>query len=213
MNKGLAVIGLLFLWACQPTPSDGDLVRNLVVTTNYYEDAKNFAGYSTYYLALDTLSYFNNEDPVAADTLQCICPNNPNGEYSNTLGSFAQFVTAQVQGKLDSLGYSQIAKKKNADFWVYVFVIDNYSVSQSVGYNPYGGYGGFYGGYGGYYPVTTVSENEDLWIYIIDIKQSSVVWTCDIGDISASLGNASSPANVLTHAINQAFKQSSYIKK
>ncbi len=224
MKKSLFLIGVvLFLFmGCEPKPSLSKLTQHLVVSTNY-DNANGFSKYqySSYYLPLDTLSYFNNQDKVAADTLQCL---NCSGNNSQ-LGSYAQAITTQVKSKLDSLGFSQISSiKQNPDIKVYVFIIENVNISQSLAYNPYGygyggyggyGYGGYGGyGYGGYYPTVSVSDQADLYIEIFDLKhpyngKPNPIWLCDIGDLVSSPNVYS----LTIPAINQAFKQSTYIKK
>ncbi|MBS1952515.1 MAG: DUF4136 domain-containing protein [Bacteroidetes bacterium] len=211
-------LGLL-TWGCQPKPNAGDLVKNMVVSTQY-DPTVNFGLYHTYYLPNDTLSYFNSSDTNQADTLQCAqCSGS-----SSSLGPYASIITAELQTKLNAAGYTQsLSKKYNPDLKVYVFVVENYNVYQTYSYYPYGygygygfGYGYGYGGYGygSYYPSYSVSDQANLYIEIFDLKnlyqgKPRLAWYCSIGDLVSSpdLGN------LTVAAIDRAFAQSSYIKK
>ncbi len=197
----------MILAGCQPKPDAGDLVKNMVVSTQY-DNTTDFTKYSTYYLALDTVSYFNSDDPYAADTLQCDACNG----YSNQLGSYPGVITSEVKARLDAIGYKQVPRNQNPDLKIYVFIIENYNVSQSYNYSPYGyGYGYGFGYGGGYYPTVSVSDQADLYIEIFDLtNHSKPLWLCDIGDLVSS---PDPNGSITIRSIDQAFQQSSYIKK
>lgn len=194
-------VGLLTIaaWSCQPKPNDADLLKNMVVTTDYNTTA-NFSNYSTYWMSLDTISYFLNTDTNLADTI--------------STGAGVSTIANAVSGKVTAAGYNLVGKSASPDFWVHIYVVENYSEYQSYYYNPYGyGYGGYYGGYGGYGSTLSVSDQSNLFIFFVDLKHrssgKSYMWGCNIGDV------ASSPDQINTtlRAIDQAFQQSSYIKK
>jgi hypothetical protein len=181
-------------WRCEPKPNESDLLKNMVVTTDYNTTA-NFSNYSTYWMSLDTISYFLNTDPT--DTL--------------AYGADVSTITGEVSGKLSAAGYSLVGKNASPDFWVHVYVVENYSEFQSFYYNPYsyGYYGGYYGGYNS----VSVSDQSNLYIFLIDLKHKSsgksYLWGCNIGDVASSPDQI----NTIIRAIDQAFTQSSYIKK
>jgi len=133
----VVVAAALLLGGCQPKPNAGDLVKNMVVTTDY-DNTVDFTKYGTYYLPLDTISYFNNSDPVAADTLQCNGCSGNNG----ILGIYANIITSELRNQLNQTGFSKVEKKQSPDLRIYVFIVENVNVYQSYNYNPYGyGYG------------------------------------------------------------------------
>jgi len=199
MKRGrlLLLIGLLFLWGCEPKPTLDKLVKSMVVTTDYNGNA-NFGNYSTYTMVLDTISYFDNSDPNPADTIA-----------TASQSTEVHDITSRVKAKMDSVGYSLVSKKSAPDLWVYIYVNEVYSAYQSYSYNPYS-----YGYYGGsYYPTVSVSDQADLYIYILDLKHKvsgPYLWAADIGDLVSSPDQTSA---TVVRAINQAFKQSPYIKK
>jgi len=192
----------LFLWGCQPKPSSGDLLKNLVVSTEF-DNTADYSQYSTFYLRLDTMNYFNSADPYPEDTLW----------VSGGSGDFVDYITKTVNDSLVARGYSAVSRKSSPHLKVVIYEVENYSVSYS--YYPYNygyGYGGYGYGYGGY-TSASVSDQADLYIQILDMNhltngKPTLVWYCDIGDI-ASL----SSADTFFRALSQAFKQSPYLKK
>jgi hypothetical protein len=200
----------LVLVGCQPKPNDGDLVKKLVVITDY-NNAVNFSNYSTYMLSVDTLSYFNSSDSNPADTLVKDTPGS---------GQYIDVVTNKINDKMTAAGYSKVYKKQSPDLRVYIFIVENYNVYQSYSYYPYGygyGYGFGYGyGYGSYYPSVSVSDEAKFYIEIFDLKNLSqgkpkLIWYCEIGDLVNSL-NSFNPT-LVTPYIDQGFTQSPYLKK
>lgn len=200
------VASALFCWGCEPKPNTSDLVKNMVVTTDY-DNTVDFTKFSSYYLPIDTISYFTNSSSQV-DTLWCTtCKNG--GEYPHV-------TTSEVIRQMNSAGFTQVGKKQNPDLRVYIFVVENVNTYQSYYYNPYGyGYGyGFGYGYGYGYPTYSQTDQADLYIEIFDVKhltkgKPSLVWYSDISDL------VSSPdfSGLTVKAIDQAFKQSSYLKK
>jgi len=190
----IVIVGSLFLWACEPKPNMNSLTKNMVVDTDYNPNAV-FSKYSTYTMLIDTIGYYDNSDPNQADTLAS--------------GSFPADITTRVKSKMDSAGYKWVSKTSSPDLRVYIYVAINYSAYTS--YNPYayGVYGGYYGG--GY--STTVTETGDLYIYIFDLTNKTsghYLWACDIWDLISSPDPTDA---TILRSIDQAFKQSPYIKK
>jgi hypothetical protein len=201
MKKWLvaSLVGALVIMGCQPKPSAGDLLKNLVVTTNY-DNTVDFSSYNTYYLRLDSINYYNSSDPYPSDTLWKTTP------YAN---DFVDYVTMTVSDSLTARGYRAVSKKTSPDLKVYIYEIENYSVSYS--YYPYN-YGYGYG-YGGGYLTASASDQSDLYIQILDLKhltkgKPTLIWYCDIGDIASLTSD-----DALIRALARAFKQSSYLKK
>lgn len=200
---------------CNPKPNNSDLLKHFSTITNYI-DTVNFSNKKTYWLQLDTISYFNSQSNAQTDTLQCLkCTGN-----NNQLGQYANIITTEIKAKLDAAGYVAVNGKQNPDMKVYVTVIENYSLYQTYTYYPYGYgygygyYGGYYGGYGGYYPSVGVSDVASLYIVVFDLKHSyqgkpNQIWIAQAGDL------VSSPNlyDLSVEAVDQAFKQSPYFKK
>ena len=205
----IVVASILFWWACEPKPNANDLVKNMVVTTDY-DKTTDFTRFTSYYLPVDTISYFTNSSDQV-DTLWCTtCTNNGQDPQ------YPHVVTSEIISQMNLAGFTQVGKKQNPDLRVYIFVVETVNINQSYNYNPYG-YGGGYGfgyGYGYGSPTYSVSDQADLYLEIFDVKHPTngmptLVWYCDIGDL------VSSPdfSGLTTKAIDQAFKQSSYLKK
>lgn len=200
---------------CQPKPSDVDLVRNMLVLTRNYVSSTNYSNYNTYALAVDTVSYFYNQDTDPKDTLQCSSCSGKNKQ----LGTYPSVITQQVKLRLDGAGFTQVAWKQNPDLKIYVVIIENYNLYQGYSYYPYGyGFGGYYGGYGyyggGYVPTISASDVADLYIQIYDLKNKTggnptALWGCVITDLVSS----PSLEETTRKSIDQAFAQSPYITK
>ena len=194
MKRHFVVVAFALLcWGCEPKPNSNDLVKRMVVSTDY-NSAADFTGYATYTMVLDTMSYFDNSNPNPRDT--------------SVIGPGVHDITNKVKNKLDSAGYGLVNKKMSPDLWVYIYINEIYSAYQSYNYNPYS-----YGYYGSYYPTVTVTDQADLYIYIVDLKHRNTepyLWTCNIDDLVSSPRQTTAP---ILRAIDQAFKQSPYIKK
>src|SRR5579872_5335339 len=109
MKRYFAIAGCaLFLGGCEPKPNTADLVKSMVVTTDY-DNTVDFTKYSSYYLPMDTVSYFNSSDNYASDTLQCSACTG----YNNQLGTYPTVITSELKGKLDLAGYSQVGKRQS----------------------------------------------------------------------------------------------------
>jgi hypothetical protein len=211
MKKCFVIVFLAgggILWGCQPKPNAADLVKKIVVTTDY--NANDFSKYSSYYLSMDTLFYYNpSSDYYPGDTLQCTTCKKV---YNSYWGDYPSMITQKLKSKMDSVGFTSVGAKQSPDLVIYVQIVENYSVSQSYTYYPYGYY---YGSYGSYYPTYNVSEVADLQILIFDFKnrnskgQPTWVWFCSMGDLVSSPDFVSRTVN----GLNQAFKQSTYLKK
>ena len=183
------------VWSCQPKPNNGDLLKNMVVSTDYNSTA-NFSNYSNYWMSLDTISYFLNTAPT--DTI--------------STGAAVRTITNEVSGALTTAGYNLVGKSASPDFWVHIYIVENISTYQSYYYNPYSY--GYYGGYYGGYSTVSVSDQSNLYIFLVDLKHKSTgksyLWGCNIGDLASSPDQTT---DTIIRAIDQAFKQSSYIKK
>jgi hypothetical protein len=188
----------LFLAGCQPVPSAEELNQNLVVETDY-DDAVNFADFSTYTLTLDTLGLISN---TTNDTLQ--------------LGSFARDVTTRIKANMDARGYTYVEKNQNPDLGFVAFIVNDFSIYQTIRYPSYGG--GYYSSYYGYYyPIinTYASNSTILILQLVDLNtktaqnQFRLIWRGFIGDLSSSVD----PFQKSVEAVDQAFVQSSIIGK
>jgi len=212
----LAYIALsAFFLSCQPKPTDADLVRNMYVLTRNYISSTNYSSYNTYALALDTVSYFYNQDADPKDTLQCSKCTGKNYQ----LQTFLSLITGEIKLKLDAAGFTQVGWKQNPDLKIYVAIIETYDLYQGYTYQPYGyGFGGYYGGYGyyggGYIPTISATDEADMYIQIYDLKNKTggnptALWGCVITDLVSApdLGGST------LRAIDQAFAQSKYITK
>lgn len=214
MKKSLLaiVVAAVFLGSCQPKPNTGDLLKNMVVVTDY-DNTVDFTQYSSYYLPLDTLSYFNSSDTNPADTLAV--------DQSGT--GYVGNITTRVNNNMLAAGYTKVGKKASPDLKVYVFIVENYNVYQTYNYYPYGygygygfGYGYGYGGYGYGYSSYSVSDQANLYIEIFDLKNKvngkpKLIWYSNISDLVSSPDQTAT--TIVLKSIDQAFKQSSYLKK
>ena len=189
---------VLFLFACQPTPSEEELNQDLVVQTDY-DESVNFGGYSTFTLPLDTIGLISN-----------------NINDSLIIGDFAKEITTKIKLNMESRGYSYVTIDQNPDLSVNAFIVNDFNVFQTIRYPSYGG--GYYSPYYGYYfPIvqTYATNSAILILQIVDLNkknaqnQFSVIWISYIGDIVSSVD----PFQKSIEAIDQAFVQSPVIGK
>lgn len=193
----LTLLSLLALWGCEIGPSGGLLAETLVVQTREDENTA-YSFYNTFTMAVDTLGLVSN---ATRDTL--------------FVNNYSKTITAKIKGGMQTAGYQFVGKKQNPDLGVAAYVVENYSVYQQVSYPTY--YGSNYYGYGGYYSYvsTSVSQSATLVIELLDLKnrnaqnQLKVIWLVYVGDLYFS----NDPVGNVLEAIDQAFKQSPYLKK
>lgn len=178
MVRGLSILFIISLGflSCEPNPKTEDLLKGIVVQTDF-DEGINFASYSTYTLTLDTLGLISNS---FSDTL--------------IINEYSEAITQKIKTNLDQRGYSQVSSDQNPDLGVTAFVVYDFSLFQTISYPSY--YGGFYSPYYGYYYpiVNTYASNQALLIIqIVDLNQKNtqnqfrVVWTCTIGDLVATI--------------------------
>jgi hypothetical protein len=196
-----ALFGLsIFLIGCRLEPDAEELLENMVVQTRYDENTC-FNCYSSFTLSLDTIGFLSNR---SRDTL--------------AVGPLVSQITETIKNDMSAKGYGFLPKNQNPDLGFATYVVENYSVFQTVNYPSY--YSGYYGyGYGGYYGVpyvsTYISSSTTMVINLIDLKNRDsqgrlkVIWTAYIGDIA----NSNNPTVKIVQAIDQAFDQSPYFFK
>lgn len=197
----LVVVGL---FGCSTEPEIVDLVKYMVVQTQYDQDAITdteniFNTYGTFTLKRDTLGYVfaYSSDTILVDGVNST--------------DFAKPVAAAVEAGITARGFTRVAENAEPDFAVNIIVLRDFSFFQSVSYPGY--YSGYYGYYGYYYPVVSnhYSDYATLVIEVVDIKhatnnQYKVIWKAYIGDL---LTTTDLKLKTL-EAIEQAFKQSPY---
>jgi len=204
MKRSLFFI-VIAAFSCMDKPSSGDLVKDMVVQTNY-DNTISFSAFSTYALPPDTIGLVSNTSDASA-----------------IVNNYSKAIVSAVKKNFDSQGFQRVELNQDPDFGVNIFVVNDLSVFQSVVYpNYYYGYPGYgygsYYGYGGYYNYpyvnTQVYNQAILVIEFADLNtiengNARVVWTANIGDLITSVDQ---DVKVL-EAINQAFVQSPYLKK
>lgn len=209
MKKFIILLLLPFISACRPEPELADLVRYMVVQTQYDQASINesqniFHTYSSFTMRLDTLGFVSTR-------------------YSNTYivdgagDDFVRPVSRLVRNSLIHSGFTLVNANENPDFGVNVIVLDNFNFFQTVNY-PMFYPGGYFGYYGFFFPIvsTYFSVYGTLVIEVVDIKNYSangnrykVIWRAYIGDLYATLDLK----NNTLEAIGQAFQQSPYIQR
>jgi hypothetical protein len=185
---------------CQLKPQLGELVKDMVVQTNY-DNSVDFAGYATYTMPLDTLGRVSGS---SSDTL--------------IVTEYAGQITGILRNNLDGRGYSHVDKNQDPDIGVTAYIVDDLNIFQSVNYyNYYPSYYGYYSPYYYNYPqINTYAYNTAvLVIEMVDLKnpdsqgQFKVVWAAYVGDVL----NSTDPFEKSAEAVNQAFDQSPYLTR
>jgi hypothetical protein len=200
---------LLFFASCMREPEQVDLVKYMLVQTEYDTAAVDgninvFNTYSTFVLRQDTMGFVST---VADDTIL----------IDNSNFVFVTPVVDRVTEEIEAVGFDRVEENANPDFAVNVVVLENFSFTQTVSYPNY--YSGYYSGYYGYYyPVvnTYYSNFITLVIEVVDIKNYAengnkykVMWKASIGDLGATLDLTGKTLE----AVDQAFIQSPYFSK
>jgi len=197
----LTVAAFLFA-ACQGEPDNLALYDQLVVSTNYDTTAV-FSEFSTYAISTDTIGYYSNtsSDTILVQSSGSNYPPRP--------------LLQQIQKNLDERGYTRVNREDKPDVGINVYVLDNFSLYQTVNYSYYPSYYGYSSYY--YYPyVSTYASSEaSLIIEIVDLKNITpdnkvrVIWTANMGD----LYNAVDRNKQSLDGIDQSFVQSPYLDK
>lgn len=212
MKKIAGLLALVLLAGCVREPEVSDLVKYMVVQTQYDTgeitgEANVFNEYTTFVLREDTLGFVSTYP--GADTILLDEP--------GSLVDFATSTIERVAGHVTERGFTRVEEDADPDFAVKIVVLENFSFFQTVSYPGY--YSGYYGYYGGYYGpiVETYSSNfVTMVIEVVDIKnfvenggRYNVVWSAYIGDLLTS----DDRKNKILTAVDQAFEQSPYFSK
>lgn len=214
MKRIAAVLIVLSIAGCGREPEVSDLVKYMLVETDYNLEEINegeniFNSYATFVLREDTIGFVSSYSP---DTILIDRPTEP-----DTRIDFVTAVIDQVATNAEARGFERVEANENPDFAIKIVVLENFSFSQTVYYPGY--YSGYYGYYGGYYtPVvnTYASNYVTMVIEVVDIKHAIdndgkfiVVWSAYIGDLLTTYDRK----NKILYAVDQAFEQSPYFSK
>lgn len=205
MKNYLAIAALLMaVWGCQPEPDNYKLYDELVVSTNY-DPGANFASYSTYSIATDTIGFVSNQ---SADTI-----------LTNTKSELVRPIISRLMANIESRGFTRVDRNDDPDLAINAVIVNNLNLFQQwvdpgYYYPGYYGYNSYY-----YYPypyVETYAENTaTLVVEIIDLKNRNannevkVIWAAYAGDLVSTVNRLAQTEQ----GIDQAFSQSPYIQK
>lgn len=211
MKRIAAVLIVMVMTACGREPEMADLVKYMVVQTDYDQEEINesenvFNEYATFVLRQDTLGFVSTYTP---DTILL--------DEAGTRIDFVNALIDEVGAKATERGFTRVEDDENPDFAIKIVVLENFSFFQTVSYPGY--YSGYYGYYGGYYGpmVNTYASNfVTLVIEVVDIKNYAangnkykVIWSAYIGDLLTTYDRK----NKILYAVDQAFEQSPYFAK
>lgn len=198
---------MLVAAGCMNEPESGDLVKYMVVQTEYNEDLINeneniFDTYSTFVIREDTMGFVSSVDDA---------------EYllESDVPGFVSVVVDSIRDGFLAYGYGQVTAEDDPDFAVNVIVLQNFNYFQTINYG-YGYPGGYYGYYGYYLPIVTsyYSNYVTLLIQVVSATpdlsgEFPIIWSTYIGDLNATIDL---PGKTL-EAVAQAFEQSPYMMK
>lgn len=218
IKKLITIVSIVALAACSREPEDIDLIKQMVVQTDYNVEEVDgetnvFNGYTTFVLRKDTLGYVST---ASRDTILL--------DNANTLVNFAKSTIKVVADSAIARGFTRVDEfvetDPDPDFAIKIVILENFSYSQYIYYPGY--YSGYYGYYGGYYGpiintystnyVTMVIEVVDIKNYVANGNKYKVIWSAYIGDILAAV-DQNTRKEKITEAVGQAFKQSPYFSK
>lgn len=209
MRKYIVLAGVIWIAvsSCQPPTDTMRLLDELVVSTSY-DNEVNFAQYTTYSIATDTIGLVSNKSPN--DTI-----------LTQGKSAYPRSVLLKVQSKMSGIGYNRVDNNEDADLRINVYVVNDFNLFQEVVYSNYSypsyyGYGYGYGSFYGYPYVNTYATNTgSLVIEILDLKNITpdkkvrVIWSAYMGDVYSTIDLIRQSEE----AIDQAFVQSTYLGK
>ena len=209
MRKYIVLAGVIWIAvsSCQPPTDTMRLLDELVVSTSY-DNQVNFAQYSTYSIATDTIGLVSNKSPN--DTI-----------LTQGKSTYPRPVLLKVQSNMSGIGYNRVDSNEDADLRINVYVVNDFNLFQEVVYSNYSypsyyGYGYGYGSFYGYPYVNTYATNTgSLVIEILVLKNITpdkkvrVIWSAYMGDVYSTIDLIRQSEE----AIDQAFVQSTYLGK
>lgn len=194
--------------SCRRTPDTSKLSNQQVVATDR-DVAAVFSSYSTYYIS-DSVS---------------VVASNPND--SILTGPLALQLVNAVKTNMNSRGYTFVARTASPNLGFRLTVIKDITRTAVCGGWWDGWYGSYYPPYwgcyycGGYYYPWCTSYTYTIGtstLYLFDVKNQAInhnlkaIWGATMFGVFSNTNNQTN-ADLTTTAINQAFKQSTYIKK
>ena len=204
--------GILLFTSCEKDPDMSELDSDFTVYTQY-DEAANFASASTYYLPDSILT--------TGSGMKAVYWKDDN----------AQSLLAQVASEMALRGYVRTEEKAEADLGLQLTYVESTTqVSGWVGGSGWGWdswwYPGFWGPYYGMgwsygFPVSYSYSTGSMVMEMVDLRntpadtteqvQLPVIWQAVSSGLLSS--NAHLNLTLVERAIDQAFTQSSYIKK
>lgn len=214
LKFGFAVFIALALTSCYPGGAEYTADTDLVITN--YNPEFDFANVKTYYLA---------------DSVSHVVPEGDKPDYS-----LDPFLVGEMERNFENLGWQRVDStfvgKPDIAVTLTAIKVKNYNIytipwypgwgwgwywksSDEVSYWGYPGYGWGYPWYGGSY-VTSYETGTLVW-YLFDPdnvdEENEVIYLDWQGAINGVLGSSvSSTKDRITRGIDQAFRQSSYLK-
>jgi Domain of unknown function (DUF4136) len=207
--KTILAAGLLFsLGGCLKEPNLDDLKYEQVVATDRDLTA-DFKTYATYHIG-DTVAYVSD-----------------NPKDSIITGTVAQQLVTAVKNNMNARGYTFVARTANPDLGLRLTVIKDITRTAVCGgwWDGWWGYypPGWWGGYGGYYYPWCTSYTYSVgtsMLYMYDIKNARsrtnnnirALWGATMFGVFSNTNNQTN-VTLTINAIDQSFKQSTYIQR
>jgi hypothetical protein len=199
----------VLLTGCHREPDPEKLADQLVVSTNFDATA-DFGSYATYAIPTDTIGFVSNS------------PDDDTIWVASSSSALPREIIQSVVTNLSSRGFSRVSRNSNPDIGINVTLVKDFNVFQQIVYpSSYYYPGSYYSGYWGYgssyyYPYVSTYTYRSAVIVIeaVDLKNKTpdnkvkVVWNTYLGDLYTTVDVE---AETLA-AIDQAFKQSEYLK-
>lgn len=196
---GIALATSLVMWGCYPDGAD------------YYEDTD--ITYTQYDVEFDfgTQSTFALPDKIVID----VEIKNGDTTYVYMKDSFALPILQTIRSNMGAYGWSEVNINSNPDVVLSPAAMKNTTVFYSYWYDWW--YGGIYGGWGWYYPPYYTVSSFTTGTVLITMADPSVDNPVNRSEISwlmvgNGLASGTNDLSRITDAIDQAFKQSPYLK-
>ncbi len=204
-SKITLVLALFALLVSSCYPGGAEYYDELDLVYTAYDKDANFSAQKTY------------SRPDSVVIISSAEGNNGKRDFINQ--STANLILGQLDANMAAYGYTKVAKNQNPNVDVLVSAAQNTSIYYYYSgwyYGWYGYYGGWY--YPGYYPPTysTVTTG-GLLMQMVSPKDSTidgrvpVLWLAALNGMLE--GSTSSANSRIRKGIDQAFTQSSYLKR
>lgn len=186
----------------------------------YYQGPEYYDELDIVYTNYDnTFDFKSNKKYAMPDKIVKVDGSTEEGSKPEYVSSgSASLIFSTIRANMTSLGYTEVADSSLADLILFPAALE--VTNTAYYYNYYGYYWGYYYPYyGWYYPYGTTSTTYQTGTFLMDLVSTKdpsptgkgrAVWVAAVNGLLE--GTTSDVNSRITKAVNQAFKQSEYLR-